>query len=103
MFEWNKFWKVHPRQWWVKKKPRLLGDLKGFGRTLLKARPKKDSGSGDPQTFSGFFPNVVYTISVLVCWKFADWVFTTHWLFSLLIALVLVQFCAHFLNRFRQN
>jgi hypothetical protein len=102
MFEWKKFWKAHPRRRRIQQKPRLLGNLKGFGRALWKARPKKNPYWYDPRTFPGAVSVGSWFLLLLVCWKLVDLVFPTHWIIGLTIATVLAVFCMQVWDRFRQ-
>jgi hypothetical protein len=82
----------------------FLGGLREFGKALIRARPSKDpsppEGDPPPPSFQALFPLFSYLVLLLVCWKAIDWLFPTHWVFSLGIAVLLARFIQHFFFHF---
>jgi len=99
MFDWQTFWLFHRRKGRTEKKPRFLGNLKGFARFLVASRPAKSPEAETGYSFVGLLPPLLLLVLLLVCWKFVDWLIPTHWFFSLMLAVLLVKFLHHFLVR----
>jgi len=96
MFRWSKF-EATKDTGSQKRNPRFQKFLNGLNRFSIWAAPVYHGG--DTFTLSELSGLIAFLALLFVCWKITDWLFLTHWFFTLILAVFLSQLVLLFFRR----